>query len=249
VFFAAASGVFSEAPVDEALAAMSEVRALADGPLEEAALENIEGLLRGMRGEIDEGRRLVRKARATFADFGALATAAGTGRDEALIERYAGDPVAVERVLRRACDDLRAHGDTLVLATEVGEHAEALYELGRYDEADEASSESERLGQLGDVITQVIWRRARARLLARRGEAEKARRLAREAIELADDDLEARADAERALAEVERLLGGADEARAALERALELYERKGMPPMAQHTRRELAELRSTTAGR
>jgi dethiobiotin synthetase len=45
------------------------------------------------------------------------------------------------------------------------------------------------------------------------------------------------------LAEIERLGGRGDRAENALERALALYEQKGLVPMAERTRAQLAELR------
>jgi class 3 adenylate cyclase/tetratricopeptide (TPR) repeat protein len=246
IFFLAASGVLGSTPVEEALAATrGRSRALAEGPVETAAVAHAEGLLRGMRGELDDGLRVIRRCRAIFAEFGLKLTAVGTARNEGLIARYAGDPAAVERVLRPACDELRAAGDTGYLSVEVGELADALYELGRYDEAEEASRESERLTQHADIAAEVVWRRVRAKLLARRGDRDDALRLIQEAIEWAGAGLlEFLGDAHRDLAEVERLTGRADRAVDALERALAAYERKGLVPMAERTRRELADLRA-----
>jgi tetratricopeptide (TPR) repeat protein len=173
-------------------------------------------------------------------------TAVGTARNEALIERYAGDAAAAKRLLRPACDGLRAMGETGFLSGIVGELADAYYQLGLYDEAEEASEESERLTQQGDVASEIHWRRVRAKLLARRGADDAAVRVAREAIEWAEttSQLELRGDAYRDLAEVERLAGRADGAEEALERALDAYERKGLVPMAERTRAELAALRA-----
>ena len=246
-FFLAAWGVLGPMPVEEALAAtQGRSKTLAEGPVEEAAVEHIEGLLRGMRGEFDEGLRLIRRCRGIFAEFGLKFITVGTARDEALIGRYAGDPASAERALRPACDELRAMGETSSLSTLGAELADALYELGRYDEAEEASRESERLTQQADVASQIFWRRVRAKLLARRAERDEALRLAREAFEWAGtDSLEHVGDINRDIAEVERLTGHADLAAEALERALTAYEQKGLVPMAERTRRELAELRAS----
>jgi tetratricopeptide (TPR) repeat protein len=242
VYFLNAWWVVGPLPIEEALVATRRMRALAQGPVEEVAVGHMEGLLLGMSGELDEGRRLIREARATYAELGVTLTAAGSARDEALIERYAGDPAAVARVLRPACDALREAGETGYLSTNIGEFADALYELGRYGEAEEACRESERLTQEGDVYSQIVWRRVRAKLLARTGEGGEALRLAHEAIEWAEkaDLLEALGDACRDLAEVERIAGHADRAGEALESALAAYERKGLVPMAERTRGELA---------
>jgi class 3 adenylate cyclase/tetratricopeptide (TPR) repeat protein len=248
LFFLSGSGVLGPQPVDDALTYTERhVRPLAEGPVEEAAVDHIAGLLLGMRGELDEGRRRIRAARATLAEFGMRLLALGTARDEALIERYAADSRALVRILGPACDELRAAGETGVLSVIVGELADALYELRRYGEAEPASTESEQLAHDADVGSQMVWRRVRAKLLARRGEYDDARRLVDEAIELADktQSLEELGDACRDLAEVERLSGRTENAAAALERALDAYERKGLVPMAERTRAELVELRAS----
>jgi class 3 adenylate cyclase/tetratricopeptide (TPR) repeat protein len=246
LFFLTASVVFGTIPVDEALVMMQRrFRALAHGPIEEAAVDNIEGLLRSMRGEFDDGRRLIRKARATFAEFGLRFTAVATARDEALVERYAGDTAAVCRILRSACDELRSVGDTHTLSTLVGELADALYRLGRFAEAEAAIRESEGLASPSDAYTQVVWRGVRARLLARRGEDAEALRLIREAIEWSGTRPEELGNTYWSLAEIERIAGRVDRTAEAIERALAMYEQKGMVPMAERMRGQLAELRSS----
>jgi class 3 adenylate cyclase/tetratricopeptide (TPR) repeat protein len=248
LFFLSLSGVMGSMPVEEALSATQQrLRTLADGPIEEAAVEEYEGLLLGMSGELDEGRRLIRHARATFAEFGMRLMAMMTARDEALVERYRGDAAAVERVLRSACDELRMGGETGYLSTRIGELADALYELGRYDEAEEASRECERLTMNADVTSQIVWRRVRAKVLARRGEGDEAMQLAREAIDWAKttNELEALGDASRDLAEVVRVAGSTAQAEKALERALAAYQQKGLVPMVDRTRGELAALQAS----
>jgi tetratricopeptide (TPR) repeat protein len=136
-------------------------------------------------------------------------------------------------------------GETGYLSTFLGFLGEALYLLGRYEEADEAARESERLTQPGDTASETLWRSVRSRLLARRGEADEALRLAREAnawIETTDA-LVSTADQYVTYAEVLRLAGRDAEAVAALERALELYERKGHLPLVERTRASIAALR------
>jgi tetratricopeptide (TPR) repeat protein len=248
LFFLGMSGVLGPTPVAEALSDMRQrVRTLADGPIEEGAVEEYEGLLLAMSGELEEGRRLVRGARATFAEFGMKLMAMMTARDEALIERYSGDSAAVERVLRPACEQLREGGETGYLSTRIGELADALYELGRYDEAEQASRESEQVMLHADVTTQTVWRRVRAKVLARRGEGDEALRLAREAIDWAKktNELEPLGDAYRDMAEIMRMAGRNDQAEEVLERALAAYQQKGLVPMANRTRTDLAALRAS----
>ena len=105
---------------------------------------------------------------------------------------------------------------------------------------------SEELGAGEDVVTQVLWRQARARVLARRGEHDSARRLAEDAVARTGptDMLMARGDALFDLAEVLELGGDPDGAAAALERALAEYEQKGVIPAIERTRARLAAFRA-----
>ena len=75
----------------------------------------------------------------------------------------------------------------------------------------------------------MLWRSARAKVLARRGEAGEAGAAAREAVAIAErtDLLNTQADALLGLAEVLALAGRDDEAGAAARAAAERYERKG----------------------
>ena len=87
-------------------------------------------------------------------------------------------------------------------------------------------------------------------MLARRGEHAEAERLAREAVAIGEktDILNGQGDAHADLAEVLLLGGKADEAAAALEQALERYERKGNLVMARRTRDRLAATAAQTPG-
>ena len=78
-------------------------------------------------------------------------------------------------------------------------------------------------------MTQMLWRQVKAKVLARRGEHAEAERMARGAVAVGEetDILNAQGDALADLAEVFLLAGRPDEAAAALEQAIERYERKG----------------------
>jgi tetratricopeptide (TPR) repeat protein len=78
------------------------------------------------------------------------------------------------------------------------------------------------------VITQMLWRQARARVLAARGQHAEADLLAREAVALGEPTqmLGAQAEAYADLGEVLERAGRADEATAAFEDALGRFERK-----------------------
>lgn len=90
----------------------------------------------------------------------------------------------------------------------------------------------------------MLWRQAKAKVLARRGEHAEAERLAREAVAIGEDSdfLDGQGDAFDDLAEVLVVVGKADEAAEALEQALERFERKGNVVSAGRVRARLIEL-------
>jgi tetratricopeptide (TPR) repeat protein len=93
------------------------------------------------------------------------------------------------------------------------------------------------------VLSQALWRTARAKILARRGELARAEAFAREAVAFAEptDLLGTRADALVDLAEVLALAGRREESLAALRDAAALYERKGdVTSLARAQARQLA---------
>lgn len=83
-------------------------------------------------------------------------------------------------------------------------------------------------------------------MLARRREGEEAERLAREAVALgeATDMLNSQGDAYADLGEVLLVTGKPDEAAAALEQAIERYERKGNVVSTRRAQARLAEIRA-----
>ncbi len=158
------------------------------------------------------------------------------------VELLAGDPAAAAEFGAEGCRLLEELGEQSFLSTAAANLAQALYALDRLDEADAWAGRAAELGASDDAATQMLWRQVRAKVLARRGEHAEAERLAREAVAIGDetDMLNAQGDAYADLAEVLLLGGKADEAAAALEQALERYERKGNLVMARRMRDRLA---------
>ena len=95
-----------------------------------------------------------------------------------------------------------------------------------------------------DFDPQFRWRSVCARVLAHRGRFAEAEELAQEAVEIVEptDWYLQRAEAARAFGEVLELAGRTDEARAAYVQAIKFFERKGVVPDAEATRRRLAAL-------
>jgi tetratricopeptide (TPR) repeat protein len=123
-------------------------------------------------------------------------------------------------------------------------HAMALCHLGRFDEAERQVDRSRELAAADDWATQVAWRCTKARILSSRGEHGEALRLIDEAVESAErtDYLDFTAETHRTRGTVLAAAGRADEARAAFDRAIELYDRKGAVPAAERVRAERASL-------
>jgi tetratricopeptide (TPR) repeat protein len=120
----------------------------------------------------------------------------------------------------------------------------ALCELGRYDEAELLAQRGRELGAPEDVPTHMAWRRTQALVHSARGQHAEAKRLACEAIEysLRSDSPLYQSSAFRDLAEVLTAAGQTNAAAAALEQALERYERKGDLPDAARVRELLEQL-------
>ena len=124
-------------------------------------------------------------------------------------------------------------------------HSEALYDLGRYDEAERAAATAiDRWGL--DIASSVIGLRVRAMTAARAGRFDEAERTAREGIAIIDesDFTIDRGDSRIGLAEVLELAGRPDEAAVAATEALALYEAKGDLLQAGHARARLERLRA-----
>jgi tetratricopeptide (TPR) repeat protein len=119
-----------------------------------------------------------------------------------------------------------------------------LYQLGRDEEAEEWTRRSESASSPEDILSQALLRATRAKVLARQGAAKDAVRLAEEAVGWArrSDGLPFLGDCLAARGEVLIMLGHGDEARQVLEEALAVYERKGIVPSIERTRKLLAEV-------
>src|SRR2546426_316516 len=107
--------------------------------------------------------------------------------------------------------------------------AEALCAQGRLDEAARFSEICENTAGSDDIVTQVVWRTARAKIFARRERFQEAEKLAIEARGLAEetDFPDLRAGATMALAEVLFASGRSDDAQQLARDAQQSYERKG----------------------
>jgi tetratricopeptide (TPR) repeat protein len=159
------------------------------------------------------------------------------------LELLAGDAAAAAELNEEACRLLEQAENWGNLSTQAGWQGQALYALGKLEDAGIWAARAAELAAPDDPLTQMLWRQVKAKLLARNGDHAAAERLAREAVAVGEetDQLYDTANAYSDLAEVLELAGKSGETREALERALDLYQRKGCALMAERTEALLLE--------
>jgi class 3 adenylate cyclase len=229
--------VYGPRPADDALQALDAAmpEALAPRPLLHRAW------LLAMLCRFDEAWRVAREASERLREL----TGGESGEPQlAEIATLAGDDEAAVSYLRAFCDRLQERGERSTLSTYAPRLGRSLCALGRYDEAEPLAQLGRDLGDNLDVATQAWWRQAQALVLAHRGEHAEAMSLAREAVAIAErtDALSFQGYALSDLGEALALAGRRDEAAAALEQALDRYERKRNLAMAAQVRDRLGTL-------
>ena len=160
-----------------------------------------------MLGHVDEADELIGRAHETTSNANAGIWISSFWA--AFILLWQGDPIAAEHELRPAYDALKQMGEKSHFSSIAHALSHALYDQGRYEEAEQLTHECEEASRPNDVHSQIIWRSIRAKTLARKGEHQAAEQLAREAVAFAEksDFLLAHADALTDLAEVLELQG------------------------------------------
>jgi predicted ATPase/class 3 adenylate cyclase len=224
------SAIAGPLPVEAAIERVDELlRLAADDPEPRAFCLSARGALEAMAGRFDIGRELLREGTLIFERLGDNVWAANNAQLSFTVEMLAGDPEAAARALRDSFDQLDEMGEQGFLSTIAGLLAHALYELGAVDAAERFSRASEEAAAADDLLSQILWRSSRAKILARRGEVERAIELARRAVDLAHsmDSPNTQGDALLDLAEVLALAGRGDEARDAANEAARRFGAKG----------------------
>jgi class 3 adenylate cyclase/tetratricopeptide (TPR) repeat protein len=175
-------------PVEEALRECRRLSQAADTMgRARAELLVAEGTLLSLTGEFGPGRALAADGRAQLYELGLQVQYAAIGMPAAMIEFLAGDFAAAAKILNEAREILFNAGERGYLSTVFGLLALALAKQGRYDDAARMADEGRAIGAEDDLITQVYWRVARAHVSSARGDADTARALATEVVELATD--------------------------------------------------------------
>ncbi len=231
------SWLYGPTPVADALARTAEFEETA-GELRrphQRRVLRLRAQLAAMEGDFATARRAIATLRdldETEAD--AVPTAIAAGHDEL----YAGDSVAAEHELRIAFDFFRAADNWGFLVSVIPPLGDALIAQGRAPEALELTDLVEHHLAPEDMDAQIGWHRVRARALAHQGRLDEAEPLARRAVAIAEatEFVILHADALAALAEVLGLAGRPDEAAAARQEAIAVYEAKGATAAADRLR-------------
>jgi tetratricopeptide (TPR) repeat protein len=230
-------------PADAGVARAEQLLRDADGDLwAEADLLKPLCVLYAHVGRIADARAAIDRSQSIFTGFGAKLALSESAVPAAIMGLIIGDPAYAERYARQGYEACRALGQrgpyVIGLAVLL---ADALYEQGRFDEAqqliDQANAEP-------SAATSSTTRLIEAKLLARRGQFAAARLLIGEAEALPSWTTGpiAQTDALRTSAEVERLAGAPGQAAASLRAALHIYEDMGSVTQARWVRAALASL-------
>jgi predicted ATPase/class 3 adenylate cyclase len=221
---------YGPTPVTVAIRRCEELLATApNNAAVEAAIASTLAGLYARQGRIDEARSTQSHAAALYDELGLGYMRAVRSLATASIEQLAGNDEVATAALRGGHDALEQMGERGARSTVAAFLAQALAEAGRYAEAEEFAAISEQTGALADVVTQAVWRSARARALLQRGEPDDAERLARTAVDLAEktDFLELQAMTSLSLANVLKETGRSGEAAVLVDDARRAFERKG----------------------
>ena len=239
----AGSGLYGPTPVPDVVRRCEWIAAESAGDRAvEAGILRTLGVAHAMQGRIHDGRELVRRAAQILEDLGLPLRAAFVSEAAAFVETLAGDDAAAERELRAGYETVDKLGERGYLSTATALLAHAIAAQSRPDEAEAFCDLADEAGAEDDITTQVLWRSARAKVLAVRGELASAEKLVREAVAIAaeTDDVNMHADALMDLAQCLSASGQPAERRDALGRAHDLYAAKGNLVSAERAANELA---------
>jgi tetratricopeptide (TPR) repeat protein len=198
--------------------------------MSEATLTAVLGGLRAYAGMFDDAHSLLDHARELYCDLGNERALETIWVPLKMAAHLAGGSLEEAAALGRTnLERLLAGQDAAYASTRAAQVAEILLDLGDDDEARRKLEIAREAVLPSDVLVQVLWRNAAARLLARAGEYDKALALGRAAVEISSltDALVDRSRSHLALAEVLARSGLEAEARSQLSEARRLLRSKG----------------------
>ena len=187
------------------------------------------GLLHAQAGEPEEGLAFLDRAETA-------SRAADLWNEHALTSFYRSSVYELvedwgnaERQLQSALEQYAAIADRGMRQLVAGRLARVLVATGELEQAAELATSASGTGDANDFSEQVAWRQGLALVEARGGRHARARRLAREAVEIAarSDWLSLYGETLEDLAAVEASAERTDSGCSALDEAIAVYERKG----------------------
>jgi tetratricopeptide (TPR) repeat protein len=182
-----------------------------------------------MEGRFDEGRQISDEFVAKERERGRLLGTYTHCLTRATLELWSGSPAAAEQKLREGWDELGRVGEQGIRSTVGGWLGELLARRGELDEAETILDEAIAISTPDDLVTVAGVMMGRAFVALGRGDDDRARELAAEAVAIVDSQEYLTLQQEARLARAELLLeaGDPDEAREGLLAAREVAERKG----------------------
>ena len=243
----APAAVLGPTPVDEAIRRCERFREIvAASPVAVMWMINPLALLHAMNGDFALAEQLLREAGETRRQLGSPDYS--VSHFEASVMLLSGRPERAEAPLRAGAAKLASMGDSGLLATTTAMLAQTVYAQGKLEEAESLCAQAATSAAPDDIVTQVIWRSVRAKILAHDGPSEAGEALARQAVEMIEstDLLSHHGDALLDLADVLRSSKRIDEARDHVRGGLALYEAKGNVVAASRARELLGDVRGQT---
>jgi class 3 adenylate cyclase/tetratricopeptide (TPR) repeat protein len=220
---------YGPTPVGDALAQTDQMLEQAHGVRwVQASLLGMRGYLLAMADRPDEARAHQARSHTIFEELGMSFANVARAVIPAGIEQMAGDLGAAERELVFGHDQLEAIGENELRSTIAAALAHVLYEQDRDDEAEVFARASKSVAAEDDIGSQVLWRSALAKVIARRDGSAEAEELASDAVALAatTDMLSLHGAALLDLARVEALRNDGRPPEHIVEEAIALFERK-----------------------
>ena len=201
------------------------------------------GALHAFAGRFELARSLFDTRNATLDELGRGLNYVGR-ITEAWVEMMAGNFTLAEEWLRKDEGRFAEIGEKPLRSTTAALLARALLGQGRQEEAERFTEVAEALGEADDLITQIMWRGVRARVVANRGCFDDAERLARDAVTMAatTDWISLHADALLDLEAVLVAAGRTTDTPPIIAKAIRFYEQKGNIVAAEEARARLDSL-------
>jgi DNA-binding SARP family transcriptional activator/tetratricopeptide (TPR) repeat protein len=215
-------------PVDDAIARATEIGDASTSAYVRSSALGALAILRAMKGEFDEARRLVEEDRRMLEELGLRQAAAAHSIAVSEVETIAGDDLAAERILRAGLDAVAAAGDEHSTTNVAWRLGLALVRQERYDEAESFVRIAERLEQRAHWVE--VWCKiVLARIEAYRADRAQVKELVDDVVERmkAVDDSGFHADAFLEAAEALRGVGDDEDAAVLFAEAARIAERLG----------------------